>query len=827
MGLLRWIVASGFRVALAIALLVGGYHLVSELSALAGRPLSFLQRLELTALDVKFSFRSDRPPDRWQVAIAAVDERAIRRFGPLPWTRGVHAQVVDRLTELGAKAVAFDMTFEQPAASAAKDSADALELSQNGALEKTQKTLDRSAADIDQVAIRLRRMRRPRALKRFAKGLSGVAQTIRQQASDIGTFRVGFVRPEAREDPDVLFARAISRSGRVVLGVVGLSEREVRNLGVTPSEQGAAFALVATSTISEISAPGSPGMMQVMNGSEAFENGLFHRFFGLSPPAIELAVATRHFALINAVPDQDGVNRRMTLVSGFKGRGVLLPTLALKAVAVALDEPMIEVVQSPDAPAPDGIRIADRYLETELRVTTTLDWYGAFDTSSMPIFSIADLIEGTVSPTSVDGRAVFVAATAIGTHDQRVTPLERAVPGVYIHATLAQNLFDQRNLVRPLYVVFVELGVILLIGVLSGLLMSRASLAGQLAVALALAVGWILADQYVFFARGWVVYTVLPVVQVFLTLLAATMWKFLGEQRERRRTRAAFGQYLSPRVLEHVLSEPEKYLKLGGQRYEATVLFSDIRGFTTFSEQLSPEELGALLNQYMTPMTDIVFRFQGTLDKYIGDAVMAFWGAPIRQADHALLACRASLSMLAEVEALNLRLDAEGLPRIAIGIGLSSGPMTIGNMGSNDHFAYTALGDRVNLGARLEGQTKDYGVDILIAEATWEAVQEDMLCRELGLLRVKGKNEPVRIFELIGPRGGSANRTQFVRTFHDALTSFRGRNWEIAGELFQRARALAGPEGDRACDLYIQWSEEYRVAPPPPDWDGVRTATTK
>lgn len=172
MGLLRWIVASGFRVALAIALLVGGYHLASELLALAGRPLSFLQRLELTALDVKFSFRSDRPPDDWQVAIAAVDERAIRRFGPLPWTRAVHAQVVDRLTELGAKAVAFDMTFEQPTASAAKDSADALELrSQNGALEKTQKTLDRSADDIDQVATRLRRMRRPRVLKRFAKGL--------------------------------------------------------------------------------------------------------------------------------------------------------------------------------------------------------------------------------------------------------------------------------------------------------------------------------------------------------------------------------------------------------------------------------------------------------------------------------------------------------------------------------------------------------------------------------------------------------------------------------------------------------------------------------
>lgn len=229
----------------------------------------------------------------------------------------------------------------------------------------------------------------------------------------------------------------------------------------------------------------------------------------------------------------------------------------------------------------------------------------------------------------------------------------------------------------------------------------------------------------------------------------------------------------------------------------------------------------------MTPMTDIVFHFEGTLDKYIGDAVMAFWGAPIEQENHALLACRASLAMISEVDLLYLRLEADGLPRIRIGIGLSSGPMTIGNMGSDDHFSYTALGDRVNLGARLEGQTKDYGVDILIAEATWEAVQEEMLCRELDLLRVKGKSEPVRIFELIGRRDDTQHRRHFVQMFQDALTSFRGRNWERALDLFQRARVLAGPSGDRACDLYLRWAHEYRIAPPPADWDGVRTATTK
>ena len=825
---LRWVTARGYRVAITLALIVAFYHLISELRAVSGQPLSLMQRLELTALDVKFAVRGERPPHSWKVAIAAVDEKAIRRFGPLPWSRSVHARVVDRLTEMGAGAIAFDMTFEQPTVLPGQSIIEKIERRiEEGGLEDTQKILDHTAMGIDVVATRLLAKGRFGVFRRYAVGLSGAARTIHEQASSIGTFRVGLDLEGALDDPDAEFARALSRSGRVVLGVIGLSEREVDSLEVSPAQQAAAFALVTSSTISEITIPSSDGLSRMIDGREEFERGLFHRFFGLSAPTPELALASPHFGLINAAPDDDGVNRRIPLVSAFKNRGVLLPTLALKAVAVTLGEPEPGVVQEAETAAPDGIRVDDRFFETELRATTTLDWYGSLGRSAMPVFSIADLLDGGLADKEVRDRAIFVAATAIGTHDQRVTPLERAVPGVYIHATLAQNLFDRRWLVRPLYIVFVEIGFILLIGFSSWFVMTRVSLVGQVAVSLAFALGWTLFDQYVLFERGLVVHTVLPVVQVFVTLLAVTMWSFLVEQRERRKTRAAFGRYLSPRVLEHVLSQPERYLKLGGSRYEATVLFSDIRGFTTFSERLSPEALGLLLNQYMTPMTDIVFRFQGTLDKYIGDAVMAFWGAPVEQGDHALLACRAALAMIAEVDKLNMRFEAGGLPRIAIGIGLSTGPMTIGNMGSDDHFAYTALGDRVNLGARLEGQTKDYGVHILIAEATWEAVHEDMLCRELDLLRVKGKNEPVRIFELIGPRADSAHRTQFVGTFHEGLVSFRNRDWEAAAALFQRARALAGPGGDKTSDLYIRWSEEYRTHPPPPEWDGVRTATTK
>ncbi|MCA9550225.1 MAG: CHASE2 domain-containing protein [Myxococcales bacterium] len=669
--------------------------------------------------------------------------------------------------------------------------------------------------------------RRLPAAGRLAQSVEAVALSNREVASSLGTYRRDLTDLPTPTNPDDVFAEAIRRSGRVVLGVLALSRTEADSVGYSEADAQAALRRVATSTISELVVPGSDGLSQITSGAEAFEHGLYRRFFGVQPPTPSLASATRHFATLNAAPDDDGVNRRVPLVSGVKGTGVLLPTLALKAVEVARSPDTIEVVGAPEDPSPQRVQVGELQVATELGGASTLDWYGPFNQSAMPIVSIADVIDRSVPQDSLRGKVVFVAATAIGTHDQRVTPLERAVPGVYIHATLAQNILDQDILTRPRYVVALELAVILLIGLISGLVMTRFHLLGQLITAAGLVLGWTMLDTQVFFAHGLVVYTVLPVFQVFITLLAVTMWSFLVEQRERRKTRQAFGRYLSPKVMEQVLSHPEEYLRLGGQRYEATVLFSDIRGFTTISEALTPEALGLLLNQYMTPMTDIVFEHDGTLDKYIGDAVMAFWGAPMALPNHALSACRAALSMIEEVERLNKRFLDEGLPHIAIGIGLSSGPMTIGNMGSDDHFAYTALGDRVNLGARLEGQTKEYGVDILISEDTYAMVKDEMLCRELGALRVKGKLKPVHIYELIGPRSAHAQREAFVSTFHEGLVCFRAKKFEEAVEHFQRARALAGVDGDKSSDLYLTWCHEYRENPPPEGWDGVRVATTK
>jgi adenylate cyclase len=319
----------------------------------------------------------------------------------------------------------------------------------------------------------------------------------------------------------------------------------------------------------------------VTPGAEAFERGTFRKYFGLLPPTEVLARGARHFATLNASPDDDGVNRRIALVSTVSGSGVVLPTLALEAVRVAEGGAPVEVLGAAGDLSPQGIRVGGRVAPVDLSGSVLLDWYGRFHPDEMPIVSLADILDGAPVADAVRDRVVLVAATAIGTHDQRVTPLERAVPGVYVHATLAQNLLDGRHLVRPPYAVALELALFLAIGLVAGLVMARASVPVQVALAAALALGWLAVDQFVFFRRGIVVSTVLPVVQVALSLLGVAVQGYLVEQRERRKTRQAFGRYLAPRVMEQVLSNPEEHLRLGGRRHDATVLFSDIRCSTS------------------------------------------------------------------------------------------------------------------------------------------------------------------------------------------------------------------------------------------------------
>ncbi len=787
MSFLRFLTKSGLRVSLLVAGLVFLYHLSSELRMLAGGAESLFQRLELTAQNLKIRARGSEPPPEWRVAVAVADEKAVQALGRFPWSREVFARLNHVLTEAGARSIAYDMTFSDATSSEAADVA-ALLLS----APPTKRLLERAKADAS-----------------LAPSAEEMVRFLETRASG--------------PSPDEVFAQSVKDSGRVVLGLLANSEVEADVIGAAAVQEN--LRGVVSSTLAEVLVPDETGAFRVERRPiEIFDEGLYARFFGISAPVPVIGASAQHLGTINAFPDRDGVYRRVPLISVVKGEGIAIPTLALKAVAVAEGVP-IELVGDRDGPI--GVRLGERFIETELGGTVALHWYGEFSPREMPIVSIADLLSENPRLDMVKDRVVLVAATAVGTYDQRVTPFGDSVPGVHVHTTLAQNLLDGRHLHRPQYVLALELALFLLIGLAFGLLFSKLGVFGQVAGAVALAVAWLAIDREVFFARGLVVYTVLPTVQIFLTLLATISWRFLVEEAERRKTKRAFSQYLSPAVMEQVLADPEEYLRLGGRRYEATVLFSDIRGFTTFSEALTPEALGTLLNRYMTPMTDIVFGHGGTLDKYIGDAVMAFWGAPLLQPDHALRACRAALEMQAKVRELNVGFEKDGLPRVQIGIGLSSGPMTIGNMGSDEHFAYTALGDRVNLGSRLEGQTKDFGVEIMVSEATWALVRDQAALRELGGLKVKGKNEPVRVFELIAVGPMPETHRAFVEAFEEGLRAFSTRRFEEAVVAFRRAQAVAPSGADRCTDEYLALSEAYVSSPPPADWDGVRVATSK
>ncbi len=289
--------------------------------------------------------------------------------------------------------------------------------------------------------------------------------------------------------------------------------------------------------------------------------------------------------------------------------------------------------------------------------------------------------------------------------------------------------------------------------------------------------------------------------------------------------RKAFQFYLSKSVVDEVLKDPAK-LKLGGEKVTASVMFSDVRGFTTISERLSPEALVALLNSYLTPMTDVVLKYEGTLDKYIGDAIMAIFGAPVQYPDHAVRACKVCLEMMGKLHELQVGWREQGLPELDIGIGVNTGSMSAGNMGSIQRFDYTVMGDNVNLASRLEGINKEYGTNIIVSDSTFEAAKHEVYAREIDMVRVKGKREPVKIYEVLGLGTPTPAHAELMGEFQKAMLCYRAQKWDEAVAGFELVRTKLKPK-DYVSGVYIERCDKMRHNPPGPDWDGVYTFTTK
>jgi adenylate cyclase len=443
------------------------------------------------------------------------------------------------------------------------------------------------------------------------------------------------------------------------------------------------------------------------------------------------------------------------------------------------------------------------------------------------------VLEPDFDAAAVKDRIVLVGASAVGLHDLRATALVEAMPGVEIHAHAIEQIADALHLIRPDWADWAEFGAMLLGGLLILWLVPRigalwAGVVGLSGLVIVLGASWIAFSQARLLLDG-----VYPAGALVVTLLAATLAVYLRSERERRQVRGAFGRYLAPALVERLAADPSQ-LKLGGEMREMTLLFSDIRGFTSLSEGFDAAGLTQFMNRYLTPMTDEILKHRGTVDKYMGDAIMAFWNAPLGDVDHALNACRAALAMMRRLAAFNAELAAEaakaGRPHrpVAIGIGLNTALCCVGNMGSEQRFDYSVLGDGVNLASRIEGLTKLYGVPILVGENTRRAAP-GFAAFEVDRVRAKGKVQSTTLFALVGDakRAAEPGFAAFAAAQERFLAAYRARDWPAAEALLAAAKAAAGGEHEGLFALYGERLAAFRAAPPPAEWDGVYEATEK
>ena len=727
----------GLARGLALLLLLG-------LTALRLADPILLQELRVRVFDF-FQVLHPREATERPVVIVDIDEKSLNSIGQWPWPRTRIADIITRLTQMGALVVAFDVVFAEP---------------------------DRMSPSI-------------------------AADTFRDL--DDAT------RAKLRSLPsnDAMLADAFRKS-RVVVGESGLP--------FAVAEPGGAQPPIGIATMGGDARPfllNFPGLLR-------------------NVPLLEQAASGR--GLFTIRPERDGIIRRVPVV--MQAQGAIMPSLTLEMLRVASGSNTVLIrsdhagVQS--AAVPGFVIPTDRNGQL---------WIHFAPHDKARYVSAVDVLEGRVPADRVAQRLVLIGTSAVGLLDSKTTPVDPLMPGVEVHAQVLENILTNSVLSSPNYAIGVELCAALLLGfviiwlapTLNPLLLL---LVGATIVAVSMGASWY------FYVQNRLLfdftYPLLSSVLVYLTLVFSN---YISEEAQRRRIRSAFGQYLSPALVEQLAKSPDK-LVLGGEDREMSILFSDVRGFTTISElyKNDPQGLTSLMNSFLTPLTNAIIEHKGTIDKYMGDAVMAFWNAPLNDADHEINACEAALEMLRRVDSLNSQREQQAkesgqrfIP-IKVGVGINTGRCVVGNMGSDLRFNYSVLGDPVNLASRLEGQSKNYGLPIIVGSRTASAVGDKFAVLELDCITVKGKTEPESIYTVLG-RSDVADSDRFGQlreNVNDMLTRFRRRDFSGATQAIERCRKFG--DGFGLSDLFDIYSERIRVFeenPPPADWNGVFVLETK
>lgn len=721
----------------------------------------FLRLVELKTLDLRMVSRGELKSGD-ETVIAVIDERSLAELGRWPWPRTTIARLVDRLKADGAKAIGFDIVFAEADTNA------------------NLKTIDALAREI----------------QKSGGASPQITKLLNQKRLDANT--------------DAILAQALEKAENVTLGYFFHFPRksnEIELAHLTPQKNKDNAACIENSRYAMINST-----------SEMHDDSFLPRAFAPETNIGILCEAAQNSGYFNMLPDRDGSNRWMPMVIAFENN--YYPSLAVSLVQSYLDFPALALNIEPYGVKTVGI--GDITVPTDESGRLLINYLGK--AHSFPHYSIADILSGKTPPDTFRNKIVLVGATAVGIYDLRVTPFSSAYPGVEIHATVIDNILHRNFLIHSSSTLFIDICAIILLGLIIGLLIPRLRPVTGMIAAFAIVCIFIGLNFLVFFKLNVWLNLVYPFLSMILIYLGITIYHYFQEEREKRKIRGAFQYYLNASVINEILKNPDK-LKLGGDKKDLSVLFSDIRGFTSISEKLTPQELVALLNEYLTAMTNKVFQYNGLLDKYIGDAIMAVFGAPLDQPDHARLACLTALEMIKELHSLQKKWEQEGRPYVNIGIGINSGDMVVGNMGSHMRFDYTVMGDMVNLGSRLEGTNKEYGTNIIISEFTYEAVKNDMCCRELDSVRVKGKVKPVKIYELLAEKKDEANYRNLINTFNRAVELYRDGKWDDAIAAFQSALEIR--PGDFVSAMYVERCKNLKEHPPALPWDGVFVMTKK
>lgn len=673
------------------------------------------------------------------IAIVDLDEESLAQLGQWPWPRTVVSDLLLRLSEFGAVAVAFDIVFAE---------ADRL-------------SPGLYASSFPGIGIELKS-----ALRELPSNDSVLADTMRKFPSVLG--QSGYFRELVREE------------------TLPLRKIPIAFLGEDPSR----FLIEFPDVVRNI-AP--------------------------------LEAAAAGIGMFTLLPEQDGIVRRVPALMRYGD--VLMPSLSVELLRVVMGG--APLVVRTDSAGINSLSIA------KLRIPTDGNgriWVHYAKHDPGIYISAKDVLEGSVPKKKLAGKLILIGTSATGLFDIKATPLDSAMPGVEVHAQLLQTMLTGDFLVRPNYALGAELFLTVVLSIIMIVLVPIIGAKVAFGLGAGLAVSTLLGSLYLYSQEGLLLSPSYPLLSSLVIYSVLVFHNYISEETERRYVRSAFGQYLSPDLVEQLAQDPQKLI-LGGQVREMTVFFSDVRGFTTISEsyKADPAGLTRLMNRILTPITNDVLSHRGTIDKYIGDAVMAFWNAPLDDAVHAENACRAALSALESVEELNREREREAavfsqefLP-LRIGIGINSGNCLVGNLGSDMRFDYSVMGDTVNVASRLEGLTKLYGVAVVIGDRTRALCATDLAFMEIDFIKVKGKTEPERIYALLGAESLAKEQSfnDLAKATEDFLAAFRDCKWDEAEALLAHARTLSGPHKlESFFDLYATRIVELRQSPPPPDWDG-------